>query len=336
MVAQRLLEVLAAPFTLNGEPRQITASIGITLGPRPTAEDWLRDADIALYEAKASGKNGYVIFESEMQRAIQSRVALEVDLQMALDDDQFFLLYQPTFDLRSNQATGVEALLRWAHPTRGIVLPDEFIPAAERTGLIVPIGRWVLGEACRQAAEWRDRGRTMTMSVNLSARELEHDEIIASVREALAASAIDPATLILEITETTLMRDADATQRRLTDLKQLGVRLAIDDFGTGYSSMAYLRQFPVDVIKIDRSFISGIADSGEAATLIRTLVQMGKALGLETLAEGIEDDAQLAGLVREQCDSGQGFLFARPLAPIALEEFLDMPAPSATSLPTSQ
>jgi diguanylate cyclase (GGDEF)-like protein len=335
VVAERVLDVLSAPFVLNGEPRQIAASIGIASGPRPTAEDWLRDADIALYEAKAAGKNGYIVFESEMQQVVQSRVALEQDLRDALDNDQFFLLYQPTFDLRTHETTGVEALIRWSHPTQGIVMPDDFIPAAERTGLIVPIGRWVLGEACRQGAEWNRRGQPLTMSVNVSARQLERDDLVDDVRHALDESGLDPGSLVLEITETTLMRDASATQRHLEALKEVGVRLAIDDFGTGYSSMAYLRQFPVDVIKIDRSFISGIADSGEAAVLIRTLVQMGQALGIETLAEGIEDDVQLAGLMREQCDSGQGFLFARPLAPTALEDFLQMPPASAIPMTAS-
>ncbi|MGZ7013306.1 MAG: putative bifunctional diguanylate cyclase/phosphodiesterase [Acidimicrobiales bacterium] len=326
VVAERILDVMKEPFMLGGEPRQINASIGVASGPRATADDWLRDADVALYEAKATGKQRYVVFESEMQEALEDRVAVERDLRAAIDLEQFYVLYQPTFDLRTNRATGVEALVRWQHPTRGPIMPDDFIPAAERTGLIVPIGRWVLQQACRQGAAWNQGGGHLIMSVNLSARQLESDELIDDVRDALADSGLEPSSLVLELTETTLMRDAHATQRRLEQLKALGVRLAIDDFGTGYSSMAYLRQFPVDVIKIDRSFISGIADSGEARVMIRTLVQLGKALGLETLAEGIEDRAQLARLVREQCDTGQGFLFARPLTPEALEEFLEMPS----------
>ena len=331
VVAERVLDVLAEPIILNGEPRLIAASIGIAFGPRPTADEWLRDADIALYEAKAAGKNGYIVFESEMQQTIQSRVALEHDLHDALADNQFFLNYQPTFDLRTNETTGVEALIRWEHPTAGVIMPDDFIPAAERTGLIIPIGRWVLREACRLGAEWNRRGRSLTMAVNLSARQLESDDLVDDVRRTLAESGLDPAKLVLEITETTLMRDAPSTRHRLEGLKALGVRLAIDDFGTGYSSMAYLRQFPIDVIKIDRSFTSGVADSRDAAVLVRTLVQLGKGLGLETVAEGIEDGAQLDSLMREQCDTGQGFLYARPLAPDALEDFLRIPAAPALS-----
>jgi diguanylate cyclase (GGDEF)-like protein len=332
VVADRILDVLGAPFELAGEPRQIGASIGVASGPRATADDWLRDADIALYEAKAAGKRRYVVFESEMQQALQDRVTIERDLREGLASEQFFLLYQPAFDLRTNQATGVEALIRWQHPIHGVVAPDDFIPGAERTGLIGPIGRWVLQQACRQGAVWSRQGRRMTMSVNLSPRQLESDELIDDVRSALIDSAFEPSDLVLELTETTLMRDAPATHRRLGALKELGVRLAVDDFGTGYSSLAYLSQFPIDVLKIDRSFISGIDETSEATIMIRTLVQLGKALGLETLAEGIESEAQLTRLVREQCDSGQGFLFAHPLRPRALEELLEIPSAPAQSL----
>jgi EAL domain-containing protein (putative c-di-GMP-specific phosphodiesterase class I) len=224
----------------------------------------------------------------------------------------------------------VEALIRWHHPTRGVVEPGQFIPIAEKSGLIVPIGRWVLEEACRQAAAWHAAGRTLGMSVNVSAVQLDRDELIDDVRNALDRSGLDPGDLTLEITETTLMRDADATAGRLASLKALGVRVAIDDFGTGYSSLAYLRQFPVDALKIDRSFISGIASSKASAALIHTLVQLGKTLSIETLAEGIEESTQLKALQRESCDQGQGFLFARPLTADAIEAFLDPAGPIET------
>ena len=203
-------------------------------------------------------------------------------------------------------------------------MPDEFIPLAEETGLIVPMGRWVLTEACRQAAHWHQRGHRFGMSVNVSGRQLDDDvDLLADVRDALVASGLEPGLLTLEVTETMLMRDAAGSARRLVALKALGVRIAIDDFGTGYSSLGYIQQFPVDALKIDRSFISGLASNPESAALIRTMIQLGKSLGLETLAEGIEEPAQLDSLLSQQCDSGQGYLFARPLTPDALEKLID-------------
>jgi diguanylate cyclase (GGDEF)-like protein len=325
LVAERLLEVLRQPYDLSDSlARQlsVTASVGIAAGLRASADELLRDADLALYGAKASGRNRYALFQSSMQTASHDRLTLEMDLAEALGRRQFFLRYQPTFDLQTESVVGVEALIRWRHPTRGVVSPDQFIPVAEESGLIVPIGRWVLDEACRQASTWRRHGHLIGMSVNVSARQLDDDELIEDVRRALERTGLDPVALTLEITETTLMRDAEATAKRLTLLKQLGVRIAIDDFGTGYSSLAYLRQFPADALKIDRSFIDGITTSKASAALIQTLVQLGKALGIETLAEGIEDQAQLETLQREQCDQGQGFLFSRPLDVEAVERFL--------------
>jgi diguanylate cyclase (GGDEF)-like protein len=335
LVAERLLEVLRAPYDLNGQSgRQLslTASVGIALGERASAAELLRDADVALYEAKAVGKNYYTLFQSSMQTTAQGRLTLEMDLAEALEQGQLFLLYQPTFDLQSERVIGVEALIRWCHPTRGVIPPIEFIPVAEESGLIVPIGRWVLQEACRQAKTWHTNGHCIDMSVNVSGRQLDDDQLIEDVRRPLMENGLDPATLTLEITETTLMRDADATAERLHLLKELGVRIAIDDFGTGYSSLAYLRQFPADALKIDRSFITGIAGSKESAALIHTLVQLGKTLGIETLAEGIEDQAQLETLQREHCDHGQGFLFSRPLDVDAVEQFLKADQSAAQAL----
>jgi diguanylate cyclase (GGDEF)-like protein len=326
LVAERLLEVLRQPYDMRdeiGRELSLTASIGIAFGLRGSADELLRDADIALYEAKAAGRNRQVLFSSDMQTAFQDRLTLQMDLVEALEHDQLFLLYQPTFDLQSESVIGVEALVRWRHPTRGVLGPAEFIPIAEATGLIVRVGRWVLHEACRQAAVWHARGQRLGMSVNVSARQLDSDEFIEDVRVALEQNALDPATLTLEVTETALMNDPEATVAHLRLLKQLGVRIAIDDFGTGYSSLAYLRQFPADALKIDRSFISNIASSTQSTALIQTLVQLGKTLEIETLAEGIEDQVQLKTLQRERCDHGQGFLFSRPLDVHAVEAFLE-------------
>jgi diguanylate cyclase (GGDEF)-like protein len=333
LVAERLLEVLRLPYEIKrpGTPRiSVTASIGIACGHRDSAEELLRDAGVALHEAKLAGRNRYVMFESSMHTAVQDRVTLEMDLAEAERRGELFLLYQPMFDLRSERLVAVEALLRWRHPTRGVLGPDEFIPIAEEGGLIVPIGRWVLREACRQLAAWSRRGHQLGMSVNVSPRQLDSEALLEEVRSALAASNVPPGTLTLEVTETTIMRDAQATAERLAHLKQLGVRIAVDDFGTGYSSLAYLRQFPVDALKIDRTFVGEITASREsAAALIHTLVQLGKALGLRTLAEGIEDEAQLRVLQQEGCDYGQGYLLAHPLDVDALEELLRAPAGSS-------
>jgi diguanylate cyclase (GGDEF)-like protein len=325
-VAERLLSVLRQPLELDGalgRPQSCSVSIGVAVGQRASADQLLHDADLAMYQAKEAGKNRYVLFEERMQTDSVDRLELEADLGDALAEEQLFLLYQPTFDLQSEVATGVEALVRWAHPTRGVVAPDVFIPLAEENAMIIPLGRWVLQQACRQGALWHAAGYTIGMAVNVSARQLEHDGFIEDVRDALAAHDLPPAALTLEITETVLMRDATAAAVRLRALKALGVRIAIDDFGTGYSSLAYLRQFPVDALKIDRSFMSGIASSHEAEALMHTLIQLGKALGLETLGEGIEEHAQLEQLRHEDCDSGQGFFFARPLEAEAVTRFLD-------------
>jgi diguanylate cyclase (GGDEF)-like protein len=325
LIAERLLEALKHPFTL-GKDKQIrvtvTASIGIAAGEHTSAEELLRAADIAMYRAKWDGKGRYVVFESGMQDAMQARMELEMDLRDALGNEEFFLAYQPTFDLRDMSPNGMEALIRWRHAVRGVVQPNDFIPLLEETGLITDIGRWVLHQACIQGAAWRSAGYQIGMAVNVSARQLDSDQILGDIDGALAASGLDASALTIEITETTLMRNIEDTARRLADLKDLGVRIAIDDFGTGYSSLAHLQRFPVDALKIDRSFITGLAQNPEGEALIRTLVQLGKALSIETFAEGIERQTELSLLRDEDCDSGQGFLFARPLDVAAAESFL--------------
>jgi len=299
----------------------VTASIGIAWGQRSSAEDLLRDADIALHEAKAAGKNRFVVFEPEMHTAVRGRLDLELDLRLALDDDQFFLVYQPTFDLEQVTFNGVEALLRWQHPTRGVVAPNDFIPLLEETGMIVQVGREVLLQACRQTRRWHQRGYDVAVSVNVSALQLESDDFFDDVRRALHDTGLDPRALTLEITESALMRDALTAVDRLRALKTLGITLAIDDFGTGYSSLSYLRQFPIDVLKIDRSFVNGMVESVEGGALIHTMVQLGQALRLRTVAEGIETEEQLRHLQDEGCRDGQGYLFARPISPSEVEHF---------------
>ncbi|HEX5145806.1 MAG TPA: EAL domain-containing protein [Conexibacter sp.] len=314
-IAERLLDALQDPFRLDGAETQVfvKASIGVATGHRTTADELLRDADIAMYRAKWDGKNRYVVFEAGMEDAVQLRMELEMDLQQAVQNREFFLVYQPTFDLVAMQPTGVECLIRWRSPSRGVVQPDDFIPLLEESGLIAAVGAWVLEEACRQGAAWHAAGHRIGIAVNVSARQLDDDELLGHVRRALASTGLHPTALTIEITETTLMRNAEETASRLLAIKDLGVRIAIDDFGTGYSSLAHLQRFPVDALKIDRSFISRLGEDGESGVLLRSLVQLGKALAIETLAEGIERPSELSLIRDECCDSGQGFLFARPL-----------------------
>ncbi len=336
LIAERLLEALKPPFKLGGDKEirvSVTASVGIAAGEHSSAEELLRDADIAMYRAKWDGKNRHVVFETGMQGMVQSRMELEMDLREALENDEFFLAYQPTIDLQDMSPNGVEALIRWEHPTRGVVQPDDFIPLLEETGLIVEVGKWVLEEACAQGAKWRQAGYPIGMAVNVSGRQLDTDQVIVDIEEALSHSGLDPAALTIEITETTLMRNIEETARRLDEVKALGVRIAIDDFGTGYSSLAHLQRFPVDALKIDRSFILGLEHNQEGETLIRTLVQLGKSLAIETFAEGIEQQQELSLLRGEDCDSGQGFLFARPLDVAATEKFLQNWAENTTAAP---
>ena len=326
LIAERLEQALSEPFVIVDSERAgltVTASIGAVTGERATVEDLLRDADIAMHRAKWDGKDRHVVFESGMQDIVQTRMELEMDLRTALSHEEFFLVYQPTFSLEGMTPTGFEALLRWTRPSRGVVQPVDFVPLLEETGLIVDVGRWVLEQACRQGAQWRQAGHLVGMAVNVSARQLETDQFISDVRAALSHSGLEAQALTLEITETALMRDPEETARRLRAIKELGVRVAIDDFGTGYSSFAHLQRFPVDALKIDRSFIFQLADNPEGEMLLRTLVKLGKALSMETVAEGIEVQHQLALLREERCDSGQGYLFARPLTVSAAETFLE-------------
>ncbi len=334
-VAERILRALKPCFEVADSdlPLVVTASIGIAEGVRSTPEDLLRDADIALYRAKSASKNCAVTFSSSMQSTLDEQRSLELDLYGALEAGQFFLLYQPIVELATGQCTGVEALLRWRHPERGVVQPDQFIPALESSGLIVPVGLWVLEEACRQGAAWHRQGFRISVSVNISSRQLERDRIVDDTQRALSASGFDAAWLVLEVTETVLMQQIESTIPRLDLLKAIGVRLSLDDFGTGWSSISYLQQLPIDIVKIDRSFVSRITDRSQGAAVLHTMAELGRALGLITVAEGIETDEQLS-LLRADCiDYGQGFLFARPLDVETMGFMLETPAYLALASP---
>jgi diguanylate cyclase (GGDEF)-like protein/PAS domain S-box-containing protein len=338
LIAERLLNVLREPFILStkdGDPTTVlvTASIGIATGGRSHAEELIRDADFALSQAKASGRNRYELFASEMRNSMEDRLVLEADLKAALGAGQFFLEYQPIFSLESMLTVGIEALLRWQHPDRGALSPLEFISSLEESGLILPVGRWILSEACRQCSLWHAAGLSLPISVNVSARQLESDSFVTDVANALTVSGLPPSALVVEITESILMRDSEATIGRLEALKAVGVRIAIDDFGTGYSSLAYLRQFPVDILKIDQSFINATGDHDGGDALLHTLVQLGKELGLETIAEGIDTVEQLHRLQLQNCDTGQGFLIARPMSGKAILDFVHSARPARAVVP---
>jgi EAL domain-containing protein (putative c-di-GMP-specific phosphodiesterase class I) len=316
---------------VGGEEVFATASIGITLsdGPDCTPHTLLRDADAAMYRAKEDGRARYEVFDSGMRSGAVRRLEMVNDLHRALERDQFVLHFQPQIDLREHRLVGVEALLRWVHPERGLVPPLEFIPVAEETGLITDLGGWVLRAACRQGRQWMDAhpvARQLTMSVNLSGRQLAQARLVEEVAAALADSGFPADQLVLEITETVLMDDTSRTVAVLEALKELGVRLAIDDFGTGYSSLNYLQRFPIDILKIDKSFVDGLGGSNvEESAVARTIVALAKTLRLETVAEGVERSEHVRELQSLQCDIAQGFFFARPLDARSLEALMQQP-----------
>ena len=320
-VADRIMQGLESPFALEGKEVFVRASMGIAFGDADLrgdrgAEELLRNADVAMYTAKEKGKGRYQVFEPDMHMSVLRRLELKADLQRAVDNGEFVLHYQPIIRLETGEITGLEALVRWEHPERGTVPPDDFIALAEDTGLIVPMGSFVLERACRDAAALQTRyphEPQLSMSVNLSARQLQRPGIVDDVRVVLAETGLDPGSLVLEITETAVMRDLDASILRLHELKGLGVRLAIDDFGAGYSSLTSIRRFPVDILKVDRSFVEGVSDDGEVSALAGAIIELAAILDLHPVAEGIERAEQLERLVALGCDQGQGFLFAAPV-----------------------
>ena len=340
-LADRLAEALRAPIILEGRELYITASVGVApcSTGRDRAEDpetLLRNADIAMYRAKASGKARAAVFDTSMNTDLLARLELETDLRRALARGELQVYYQPIFALESKRVVEAEALLRWAHPKRGLVAPGEFIPVAEETGLIVPIGQWVLEQACQQAQAWRERfphRRPIGVSVNLSARQFQQPDLLARVQEALRKTRLDPRLLKLEITESVVMQDADAAVAPLQALKQLGVQLAIDDFGTGYSSLSYLKRFPVDTLKVDRSFVDGLGHEVQDTAIVRSIIALAKALRLSVTGEGIESPTQEAQLRALGCDLGQGYLLGRPMVAESLEALLRQELHAAGAAP---
>ncbi len=338
-VAERITNAFALPFRLAGRDIMITVSTGIVLseGTIETPDDLLRHADVAMYRAKHLGKNRYDLFDAEMHASSLQRLQMEEELREAIDGGRLCLVYQPKMLLATDETVGCEALVRWQHPVRGLIPPADFIPLAEESGLIVPLGAWVVREACRQAAEWiaaDSRLKTGTppfvISVNLSARQFLQPDLIEVVSAILAETGLPAERLMLELTETVVMDDAESSVERLQRLKQLGVLIAIDDFGTGYSSLAYLRRFPVDVLKIDRAFIDGLGREPEACAIVAATIGLAHALGIRVVAEGVETDAQLAHLRDLDCDLAQGFLFSRPLPPDQMTEYLSRALVSAS------
>jgi diguanylate cyclase (GGDEF)-like protein len=322
--AQRLLESLSSPFELREREFFISASIGIAAGSEEP-ETLLRDADLAMYRAKSRGKGRYAIFEPGMHTAIVERLDLEVDLKGAIERDELVLAYQPIFSLRSGAVAGVEALVRWRHPKRGVVLPEHFVPLAEESGVIRELGRWVLRTACHQGALWRARypGHPgLQIGVNLSGAQLREPGLVDEVAEALASAQLDPSGLTLEITETALMESFESAIEQLDALKRLGVDLAIDDFGIGYSSLRYLRRLPLDNLKIEKSFVDGIGRSDDEPALLRAIVDLADIFGLTVIAEGIERPEQRERLLALGCDLGQGHLLSEPLPPAEADALL--------------
>jgi diguanylate cyclase (GGDEF)-like protein len=319
-ISQRLVDVFGEPFALDDDEVFLQTSIGIAIARlgTETAEELIRDADAAMYRAKDAGKGRFEIFDDQMRADVVARLHTESALRRALQRGELRLHYQPEIDVIAQRVIGFEALVRWQHPSRGLLAPKEFIPLAEETGLIVPIGEWVLREACADAATWpRFAGdEPLTLSVNLSVRQFHQPDLVASVRAVLEDTGTDPETVCLEITESAMMESGEDAWEMLRKLKELGVKLAIDDFGTGYSSLAHLRAFPIDVLKIDRTFVDGLGRTPQDTSIAAAIISLAHALGLQTIAEGIETDAQLELLADLGCDVAQGNLFARP-RPIA-------------------
>ncbi|MCB5191729.1 EAL domain-containing protein [Methylobacillus arboreus] len=314
-MANRFIRSLAQPIMLNDRSFYVGVSIGASIYPYDgeDAAHLLRDADAAMYYAKSRGKNNFQMFSAEMHHKSSTRLILESEMRVALEHKQFELYYQPQISLPERKLVGVEALIRWNHPQRGMLNPSNFIPVAEETGLIVHIGEWVLREACKQAMEWKEMGLALRMSVNLSGRQFRQECLVQTVTRIIEQTGMDTSLLELEITETVLMEDAEATTTRLVDLKAMGMHLAIDDFGTGYSSMAYLKRFPVSRLKIDRSFIRDIPQDADDVAITTATIQMAHSLKLEVVAEGVETNAQLQFLLEQGSDIIQGYLFSHPI-----------------------
>ncbi|HEV2974633.1 MAG TPA: EAL domain-containing protein [Solirubrobacteraceae bacterium] len=339
-LARRMIEALHKPVELDGfgPGVNLTASIGVAFGRYATPDDLLRDAKLALYAARSAGRDRYTLFNANMRSVIEGRGVLEAELNTALVEQQFFLLYQPIYDLRTRRAVGLEALIRWQHPTQGELPPDDFIPLAEESGLIVPIGRWVLGEACARAAAWNVAGHRVGISVKVSATQLNRDGFITDVRRALQQSGIEPELLTLEIAEATAIRDVAAATARLQEVKELGVRIAIDDFGSGYAIHADLQSMPLDFLKVDRSALATSDDEAYASWLLQTIIVLGRDLSIPVIATEIETYEEMTTLQAMGCAMAQGFFLGRPTPADAVASVLNVelqvsPTASTTSVP---
>ena len=310
-LAARLIETVGAPFELDGHEVIVGMSIGIAISPDDGTDPFqlLKNADMALYRAKSDGRGVYRFFEPEMDALMQARRALELDLRKAIAQGDFELYYQPIVDISTRHVRGFEALIRWRHPQRGMVLPLDFIPLAEETGLIIPLGEWVLRQACKEAAGWPG---LVDVAVNLSPVQFKNKNLVTAVMMALSAAGLAPSRLELEITKSVLLQESEATLAMLHQLRSFGVKISMDDFGTGYSSLGYLRTFPFDKIKIDRSFIRGMSDEGESLAIVRAVAAMGRSLGIVTTAEGVETSEQFERLKVEGCTQAQGYYFSPP------------------------
>ena len=315
-VASSLIEALGAPFSLDGREIRVTASVGVALAAADSsAKALLSNADLAMYHAKAAGKNRHVTFQPKMQTLLHERLRLEADIGRALERREFFLEYQPIVDLGTRVLLGVEALVRWRHPEAGVLMPASFIHVLEERGQIAALGRWVLEQACRDVCAWRHSiagAAGLRLAVNISARHLQHGELVQDVLHALQTSGFEAGNLVIELTESTMMYNTGVNLERFHRLKALGVKVAIDDFGTGYSSLSYLHRFPIDILKIDRSFVTGLTSSDDGPDLARAVITLGETLGLDTVAEGVELEPQVTALLALGCVAGQGFLFAPP------------------------
>ncbi len=324
-VTRRILDALSQPFTIAGHEIFISASIGITIYPLDgeDVDTILKNGDTAMYHAKDQGRNNFQFYNFSMHSFAHERLTLENKLRKALDRDEFLLHYQPQVDLRTGKIVGLEALIRWQHPDMGMIAPLDFIPLAEETGLIVPIGDWVLSAACSKNAAWQASGYPpVRMSVNISSYQFRQKTLLATIKRALDKSGLDPRYLELEITETAIMQNAESTTSILNELKLMDLRLAIDDFGTGYSSLNYLKRFPVDVLKIDRSFVKDITTDPDDAAITKAIIAMADSLNLKVIAEGVETEQQLKFLVQNGCHEVQGYLFSRPLDESGIKSFL--------------
>jgi EAL domain-containing protein (putative c-di-GMP-specific phosphodiesterase class I) len=329
MVAQRVIEATREPLQLAHHELAVSVSIGIAMFPKDDAagERLVKSADTAMYRAKELGRNRYAFFAPEMNERVESQLLIEAALRRALKNGEFRLHYQPRISAATGRAVGVEALLRWAHPQWGLVEPARFIPALEETGLIVPVGEWVLGEACRQAAAWRDAGlESLRVSVNLSSRQFRSEMLAGTVAQALRASGLDPALLEVELTESILMENMEQAMAVMGSLKALGIAISIDDFGTGYSSLGYLKRFPIDSLKIDRAFVRDLATSPKDAAIVDAIAALARSLGIGLVAEGVEDAHQVEFLRERYCTELQGYLFGRPVPAEGIAEFLRRPA----------